>query len=176
MLTKPRDDLPTLGAKIAILHGSGSFYVGPMDVVEVDAPRQLVTLHPAYWPPKNYIVYRPHREDPTPLQWNHVDDLSEKERADLIYHVDYQPRPGMEVDIRETEPQVFTQRAISGKVEPEIKDLVPPGLPMRAREAVPDPTLSTDPNDGPYEKPFKLRSQSSAAPSLNGESLGDPEE
>lgn len=92
-----------------------------MDVVEVDAPRQLVTVHPTYWPAKQYIVFRPDREDPTPLKWNRVDDLSEDERDGLVYHVDHQPRPGMSIETRDAKPQVFT-----GRNESELETLGDP--------------------------------------------------
>jgi hypothetical protein len=140
MLTKPRTDLPTAGEQIAVLHGSGQFYVGPMTVVAVDAPRLEITLHPLNWPPKNFIVHRPHREEAEPMKWNRVDDLSEQERAGLA--IEIEERPGVTIEARATEPQTFSMRSISGRADPVVENHTPPGLPMRAREKVPDLDLS----------------------------------
>lgn len=124
MLTEPRTDLPSLGEKIAVLHGSGAFYVGPMDVVEVDPPRQLVTLWPNYWPTKHYIVFRPHREEEHPLKWNRVDALSDAEREGLKSE-DPDLSVGVDVEIHAREPEVFTSRSITGRNDESESGSIP---------------------------------------------------
>jgi hypothetical protein len=165
-------ELPHVGAKIAALHSSGSFYVGPFEVIDVDAPRLVVTVHPDYWPPKNFIIYRPHRLDANPLKWNLISDLTDAERDGLTKGVfvtlealrfgDVE-RPGVEVESHEIagldfpldyepaiglEESVAVARLVDDAPLPdlvhaaEIHQLTPPDLPMRAREPLPELDLS----------------------------------
>lgn len=82
-MTPARADLPTVGTTIAALHGGGRWYFGPLEVIDVvDSPRR-VEVQPLYWPKGRTMVFTPDAEDPQPLRWNLVADLSDSEREEL---------------------------------------------------------------------------------------------
>lgn len=129
--TKPRTDLPQVGAKIAVLHSGKGWYFGPLEVVDVDAPRQIVLLHADAAPPKHYVEHRPHPAGLT-LLWNLVSDLNDDEKAE-IERTNASARAAWEkakstVAIVADEPEGGMVRAISPKAYGGESELI--GAPV----------------------------------------------
>lgn len=83
-LTPARIDLPKEGDRIAALHGSGQWYFGPLTVVKSVYSTRVVEVWPEYWKRNRTMVFTPSEQDPTPLKWNLLDDLTPEERATMM--------------------------------------------------------------------------------------------
>jgi len=94
-MTKPREDLPTVGDEIAVVHCAGFWYYGPLTVTAVEPGRPRVTLHRTM---VSIVTKEPFESDevhdgaePTrggppysKLRWHLLADLSEEEKAAVL--------------------------------------------------------------------------------------------
>lgn len=83
-MTPARIDLPKEGDRIAALHGSGQWYFGPLLVVKSVYSTRVVEVRPETWSDQRTMVFTPSDQNPTPLKWNLLDDLSVEERAAMM--------------------------------------------------------------------------------------------
>jgi len=97
MMTPPREDLPSIGDEIAVLHSSGQWYSGPLTVTDVDTERPSVTgrrtlfsraADRVTWPAVPYELSEVHDGTLGKIRWNLVADLSDAERAPFDAHAE----------------------------------------------------------------------------------------